>query len=169
MTEATLLTKEDRPSVRLERQLVDPPPVVWRALTDREQLRTWFPCDVIVEGGHWKVGARISFVFGSEATDMTLSGEVLAVDEPTHLAFYWGEEILRFELTPLDGGTHLVLLDELPPTFAARNAAGWDVCLDRLQGIVPASDWKSQFDRYTNAFEPVLGPQEGPPTSHEAG
>jgi len=37
--------------------------------------------------------------------DMTLVGKVSAVDEPNSLAFTWGEEIVRFELTPQDSGT----------------------------------------------------------------
>jgi uncharacterized protein YndB with AHSA1/START domain len=167
VTEATIVSQESRPNIRLERRLVDPPPVVWRALTDRDQLRSWFPCDVIVTGGQWKVGAEISFPFPPEAGDMTLTGEVLAVDEPRALAFRWGEEILRFELTESDGGTCLVLLDELPPAAAARNAAGWDVCLDRLSGVLPGpDDWRSRFDHYSIAFEPILGPQEDPPGDH---
>ena len=51
MTDAELHTDGPRPAVRLERHLADPPAVVWRALTEREQLRSWFPCDVIVDGG----------------------------------------------------------------------------------------------------------------------
>ena len=78
MNNATLLADGPRPAVRLERQLPDPPAVVWRALTDREQLRAWFPCDVIVAGGRWEVGAAITFPFPPEVIDMTLSGEVLA-------------------------------------------------------------------------------------------
>jgi uncharacterized protein YndB with AHSA1/START domain len=167
VTEATIVGGGNRPNIRLERRLVDPPSVVWRALTDREQLRSWFPCDVIVTGGHWKVGAAISFPFPPEVMDMTLTGEVLAVDEPRELAFRWGEEILRFELTESHGGTCLVLFDELPPAAAARNAAGWDVCLDRLSGIRPApDDWNSRFDHYSITFEPILGPQEDPPGDH---
>jgi uncharacterized protein YndB with AHSA1/START domain len=170
MTGATIVTGGGRPSVRLERQLVDPPSVVWRALTDREQLRAWFPCEVIVTGGKWKVGATISFPFPAEVMDITLTGEVLAVDEPRELAFRWGEEILRFELTESDGGTRLVLFNELPPAAAARNAAGWDACLDRLTGLIPApDDWQSRFDRYSSAFEPTLGSQEGAPAEYKGG
>jgi uncharacterized protein YndB with AHSA1/START domain len=105
----TLLADGARPAVRLERQLPDPPSVVWEALTDREQLRSWFPCDVVVAGGRWKVGAAITFAFPPEVIALTLTGEVLAVDEPHALAFTWGEETLRFELSPANGGTHLVL------------------------------------------------------------
>jgi len=166
--DATLVTDRAQPAVRLERDLPDPPAVVWGALTEREQLRQWFPCDVIVAGGEWRVGAAISFPFPSEVIEMTLSGEVLAVDEPRELAFTWGEETLRFELTPHESGTRLVLIDELPAGAAARNAAGWESCLDKLAGRAPAADsWKQRFERYSAAFEPTLGPQEGPPAGYK--
>ena len=83
---------------------------------------------------------------------------------PRRLAFTWGEETLRFELSPDGDGTRLVLIDELPAAHAARNAAGWETCLDRLAGLAPAEDaWKPRFERYAAEFAPVLGPQEGPP------
>jgi uncharacterized protein YndB with AHSA1/START domain len=168
MTDASLVTAGARPAVRLERHLADPPSVVWGALTEREQLRSWFPCDVVVSGGQWVVGAAISFPFPPEVIDMTLAGEVLEVDEPKVLAFSWGEESLRFELAPHGEGTWLVLTDELPPSAAARNAAGWEDCLDRLAGLDPVPDaWRSRFDRYSAAFEPALGQQEGPPPGYK--
>jgi uncharacterized protein YndB with AHSA1/START domain len=170
MNDVTLLTDGARPAVRLERHLVDPPPVVWRALTEREQLRSWFPCDVIVDGGRWKVGAPITFPFPADVIDMTLTGEVLEVDEPNVLVFTWGEETLRFELSPLDDGTRLVLIDEVPAGAAARNAAGWEECLDRLAGLPPGPDgWRQRFEAHSAAFEPTLGPQEGPPAGYKGG
>jgi uncharacterized protein YndB with AHSA1/START domain len=164
MTDATLLTDGARPAIRLERHLPDPPAVVWQALTKREQLRSWFPTDVIVDGGRWEVGATITFPFPPEVMDLTLTGEVLEVDEPNLLAFTWGEDTLRFELSPEENGTRLVLVDELPADSAARNAAGWENCLDRLAGLEPARDaWQSRFERYATAFEPALGSQEPRP------
>ncbi len=167
IADATLITDGPRPAVRLERKLPDPPAAVWRALTERDQLQTWFPSDVAVEGGTWRVGASITFRFPPEVIDMTLIGEVLEVDEPRLLAFTWGEEVLRFELSPLDGGTRLVLVNELAPSAAARNAAGWELCLDRLASAQPPRDaWQPRFQAYVAAFEPVLGAQEGPPAGH---
>lgn len=163
MSQAELRTDGARPAVRLERKLADPPAVVWQAITEREQLRAWFPCDVEVAGGVWEVGAAITFDFGDEMSGSTLSGEVFAVDEPKLLAFSWGAERLQFELTPHGSGTLLVLIDELPADAAARNAAGWDACLDRLAGLEPV-DWKPRFDTYAATFEPLIGPQAGPPT-----
>ena len=168
MKDATILTANGRPTVRLERELVDPPSVVWKALTDREQLRSWFPCDVIVEGGVWKVGASISFPFPPDVIDMTLTGEVLELDEPSRLAYTWGDDTLRFELRESGSGTLLVLFNELSASGAARNAAGWDDCLDRLVGRPVSSDaWRTHFVEYQRAFEPVLGPQEGPPEGYK--
>jgi uncharacterized protein YndB with AHSA1/START domain len=165
MTDAQLLNDRERPALRFERRLPDPPDVVWQALTEREQLRSWFPCDVIVSGGRWEVGASITFVFRPELhMDMTLTGEVLEVDEPNVLAFTWGEDSLRFELSADGDGTRLVLIDELPPDAAARNAAGWEQCLDRLAGIEPAPDsWQPRFEHYAAAFESTLGPQAARP------
>ena len=164
MTDATLLTDRRRPAVRLERHLPDPPAVVWQALTERRQLRSWFPSDVIVSGGRWETGAAITFPFPPEVMDMTLTGEVLEVNEPNVLVFTWGEDTLRFELSAEGEGTRLVLIDELPAGAAARNAAGWESCLDRLAGLEPPPDaWQPRFERYAAAFEPTLGPQEAPP------
>lgn len=56
MTDGTLDTTGARPAVRLSRHLPDPPEVVWRAITERDQLKAWFPRDVIVEGGEWTAG-----------------------------------------------------------------------------------------------------------------
>jgi hypothetical protein len=69
MTDTSLLTDGARPAVRLERRRPDPPAVVWKALTEREQLRSWVPSDVslTVDGGsrrdnHLPVPARSSDV-----------------------------------------------------------------------------------------------------------
>jgi uncharacterized protein YndB with AHSA1/START domain len=171
MTDATLLGGgERRPAVRLERRLADPPEDVWRALTNRDELRAWFPTDVIVEGDEWRVGAALEFPFPPEKMDLTLTGEVLEVEEPRVLSFTWGEDTLRFELTADGEGTILVLIDELPGAWAARNAAGWEYTLDRLAGLEPTRDaWQPRFEHYSALFERTLGPQDGPPAGYKGG
>jgi uncharacterized protein YndB with AHSA1/START domain len=168
MNRATLLVDGPRPAVRLERHLPGPPAIAWQSITDPGQLRFWFPCEVVVAGGRWEVGASITFQFPPELIDMTLTGEVLAVDEPHLLEFSWGEELLRFELSRGNGGTRLALVNELRETNAARNAAGWEGCLDRLAGLDPRPDlWRERFEEYAVAFEPELGPQDGPPAGYK--
>ena len=152
------------PTVEREIELDAPADVVWRALTEPEQLRRWFPCEVTVRGGRWEVGAALTFEFPPRMR-LTYTGAVLEVDEPNLLVFTWGPSTLRFQLSPDGDGTRLVLIDELPSDAAARNAAGWERCLDRLLGTEPSADgWQPLFERYAAAFEPSLGPQEARPT-----
>jgi uncharacterized protein YndB with AHSA1/START domain len=170
MTEPVLNAEGDRPSIRLERRLSDPPAVVWQALTDPERLATWFPCQILVEGGTWRVGASLTFPFPPDVIEMTLTGEVLELDAPRLLVYTWGPETLRFELLDDDGGTRLLLTDELDPKSAARNAAGWDDCLDLLTGGTPdRGSWQPRFERYASRFEPVIGPQDRPPEAYKGG
>jgi len=169
VTEATIVGEVDRPTIRLERQLVDPPSVVWRALTDREELRSWFPCDVIVTGGLWKLGAAISFLFPPEVMDMTLTGEVLAVDEPRALAFRWGEEILRFELTESNGGPALCSSTSCRrrrrpgmPQGGMSVSIGWAGSFPRRTGILDSITIRSHSSRCS-------APQGNPPGDHGRG
>jgi uncharacterized protein YndB with AHSA1/START domain len=168
MNQASLLKTGDQPTLRFERHLQRPIGDVWRALTDPAELKAWFPCDIV--DPRWEAGAALTFSF-ADHPELELTGTVLEVDAPNALAFRWGDDALRFELTArADGSTDLVLIDQLPAGIAARNAAGWDVCLDRLAlGDRADGAWKPRFDLYTAAFEPELGPQEGPPAGFEEG
>jgi uncharacterized protein YndB with AHSA1/START domain len=167
MNDASLTTGGTQgAAIRLERVLPDPPPVVWQALTEPDQLKAWFPCGVLVEGGEWEPGAAISFPFGPGPDAMTLKGEVLEVRKPDALTFTWGEETLRFTLTAQGSGTLLVLVDELSPEAAARNAAGWETCLDLLvTGVADSDAWQPRFEHYSDLFSPTLGAQAGKPAS----
>jgi uncharacterized protein YndB with AHSA1/START domain len=161
MTDATVEKVGARVRLRFERALSAPPEAVWRALTDPTEVAAWFPCEIIVD--QWRPGAALRFVFAGTG-GMELSGTVLDCDEPRVLSFTWGEETLTFELSAAGEGTRLVMTDELDPPIAARNAAGWDGCLDRLGGMAPEDgSWNVRFERYVGAFEAALGPQEGPP------
>lgn len=92
-------TGRARPAVRLERQLADPPAVVWQALTDREQLRVWFPCDVIVAGGRWEVGLLRRLHPGTRPAGGTAAGV------PGRKAYPIVTDLAAFaELVPLDHG-----------------------------------------------------------------
>jgi hypothetical protein len=61
---------------------------------------------------------------------------------------------LRFEFSPHRGGTLVVLINELPAGAVARNASGWEMCLDRLARLTPAPDaGRHHFDADAAAFE----------------
>src|SRR5919197_916085 len=90
-----LIQDGDRWQLRFERQLPHPPARVWRALTEPEELRHWFPDQVAVS--EWKVGAKLQFS-DARARIEPFDGEVLAFEPPRVLEFRWGTDVIRFEL-----------------------------------------------------------------------
>jgi hypothetical protein len=77
-------------------------------------------------------------------------------------------DTITFDLTPSpQGGTTFVLTEQLSAAHAARNAAGWESCLDRLEFERETETWTARFTHYAEVFEPVLGPQEGPPENFD--
>ena len=171
--DATLETNASgyRYTLRLERRLAHPAEKVWRALTERDLLRQWFPGDIV---GAWKVGAKLEFIFSPDELDdipeEDFHGEVLAVDEPRLLEFRWGTHSMKFELEP-DGDGCLFRLTEGfdDKSWCARNAAGWEMCIENLDLVLDgvevakfaADVWREKFDRYAEKFKDVTGPRGG--------
>jgi uncharacterized protein YndB with AHSA1/START domain len=124
-------------------------------------MTSWFPTRIEID--QWEVGAQLTHHFDDHEID-PLPGTVLSWDPPRSVRFTWGTDTIGFELAPASGGgTILVLTEELNASIAARNAAGWESCLDRLELGFDTEGWKPRFDRYVATFEPVLGKQDGPP------
>src|SRR5439155_4370497 len=128
----TLETIDGRPALRFERRLAHPVEAVWRTVTEPSELAHWFPSSV---SGDLRAGGRLSFAFETDGVP-PMEGEVLELEPPRRFTFLWGEDELRFELEPAEGGEGCLLhftcvLGEREK--AARDAAGWHVCLDRLE------------------------------------
>ena len=147
-------------------------------LTEREALKQWFPSDVV---GEWTVGAKLQFVFqggeGDGLDEAALQGEVLAVEPMRLLEYRWGENLLRCELIAEAGGCRLIFSESFDDgSIAARNSAGWEWCLANLDLVLadaePAPfvmhEWRASHVRYVAEFEPLAGPQQGPPEKHPA-
>ena len=167
MTQATLLRAGDRPVLRFERHLSKPVDAVWRAVTDPTEMRSWFPTRIEID--EWRAGASLIHYFDGHDIE-PLPGTVLEWDPPRRVSFTWGTDTIGFELAPAPGGgTIFVLTEELSANAAARNAAGWDTCLDRLELGAEQEPWQPRFDRYAAAFEPALGHQDGPPEGYREG
>ncbi|HVT64306.1 MAG TPA: SRPBCC family protein [Mycobacteriales bacterium] len=161
MSEATLLRTGARPVLRFERLLPQPVETVWTAVTDPGEMRSWFPTRIEID--EWKVGASFTHHFDNQDFG-PLPGKVLVWEPPHRVTFTWGEDTISFELSPAEGGgTRFVLTEELSANHAARNAAGWEECLNNLLKQASGATWQERFAHYTEAFEPVLGPQDGPP------
>jgi Activator of Hsp90 ATPase homolog 1-like protein len=103
-------------------------------------------------------------------------GEVTEWDPPRVLAHTWGEDRLRWELRPHDDGCLLILIQIFEDRMkAARDAAGWHLCLDVLAVALdgapvdrsahserPPEDWKELNRAYEERFG-ILPEQATPP------
>jgi hypothetical protein len=102
------------------------------------------------------------------------TGRVLALDEPRRLAFEWGGDELHFDLEALDDKrTRFTLTNVLQAAdSAARNGAGWEVCLAALDALArnerfegphagAGAPWKEFYAAYLDAGVPSGAPVPG--------
>ncbi len=159
--------RDGRPMVHFERTVAHPVTAVWAAVTDPTQLQEWFPTSVKLSA--LAPGAEIAFHFPQDAYP-PMAGTVLAVERERRFEFTWGEDRLTFELEPRDAGDacRLSLTVVLAGAEkAARDAAGWDQCLDALETVVaggaperPPHDatWRPYYEDYQRLGLPAEAP-----------
>jgi uncharacterized protein YndB with AHSA1/START domain len=158
----TYVEHDGRPAVRFVRTYPHSIDRVWAAVTSPDELRRWFPARVAVD---LREGGTITFSGDPHTEDR--SGTVLACDPPRRLAFTWADDELHFELEPLgDGQCRFTLINVLHErNAAARNGAGWHVCLAELDKILDgeradgphgtsAMPWQPLYDAYVAAGMP---------------
>lgn len=168
MTLARLDRTNSRPQLVFTRTLDHSPDKVWRALTEKDHLKAWFPDTV---EGTFEPGGKLRFV--SEEHDFEFDGEVLEFEPPKLLGIRWGSDMLRFELRPEGDGTVLTMTDTFDELGkAARDGAGWHECLDRLEAALAGAQpdfaagerWATVHPKYVAAFGPEAS-TIGPPTT----
>lgn len=169
-TTGTYLTLDDgRPAVRFSRTYDHPIDRVWQFVTDTDELAHWFPSHAEIE---LREGGTIKFSGDPNLEDST--GRVLAVDPPRHLSFSWGGDELRFDLEELDEkSTRFTLTNVLEAeNTAARNGAGWEVCLAALDAHArgesfegphagAGAPWQEVYRAYVEAGIPSGAPIPG--------
>lgn len=156
MSLGSYVEHDGRPAVRFVRDYPHPITDVWAAVSDGPRLSQWFPATVTLEP---RVGGRVTFS-GDPHTEGTV-GVVLILDPPRRLAFTWSEDELHFELDATDEGhCRLTMTNVLADRdAAARNAAGWTVCLAELAKLIAgrpvdgphssaADPWQPLYDAY---------------------
>ncbi|WP_256863361.1 SRPBCC family protein [Microbispora sp. GKU 823] len=165
---ATLGMFDGRPSLRMERRLAHPPEKVWRAVTEPDRLGQWFPFTVVEMD--LRVGGKITFDGGG----MTMDAEITELDPPRLFAFLQhspaempreGDNLLRFELLPEEGGCLLVFTQVFHDRPAAASyASGWQVCLDAMEAVAggrPAEWPEGNFAHLHEAYVEAFGLAEG--------
>ena len=162
-----VLREGGRLGLRFVRDLAHPREKVWRAITEREGLRHWMPCDIV---GERRVGAEIELPFWPAHAERyhldgpTPTGRITAWDPPSTFGWTWGGDDLRFELAPSDAGTRLTFTTWLAdPDVAAQSAGGYHVCLDLLGELLdtgrarPIDESDPDARRLEKAYAPLTG------------
>jgi uncharacterized protein YndB with AHSA1/START domain len=139
---ATLHDDGPRAVLRLRRRLRHSPEKVFRAISDPDELRHWFPA--LVDTDH-VVGHPVRFSFPGQPDVDGGSGTVLVHEPPRVFAYTWYDDVLRWEITPDGKGCVLTLTQTNHDRLAAaRHATGWHACLlglaARLDGA-PEPSW----------------------------
>ena len=134
---------DDRWVLRYERRLDHPREKVWRALTESEHLRHWMPADLV---GERREGATLELPFWPETMEKygdridtpVMHGEIRVWEPPSVFEWTWDVDVLRWELDPAGGGTHLTFTTWLgdPEIDASDPAAGYHFCLDQLAELL---------------------------------
>ncbi len=167
----TLERSGDLSVLRYERRLAHPREMVWRAITEDTHLATWFPTTI---EGERQAGAALHFAF-RQSEGEPFDGEMLAFAPPSLMELRWADDVLRFELEPDPPGCILRLTVTFPEYGkAARDAAGWHVCLEQLVAACDGTDlaWQPP-DRWRvvhRGYVERLGPEAsaiGPPEEWE--
>jgi uncharacterized protein YndB with AHSA1/START domain len=149
---------EGHATIRFERHLPYPPEEVWSALSDPIRLRQWWG-DVEIEpvpGGRFDV---TWLNLTPEGERLTRHATITAFDPPRLLETRGDPHgVLRWELTPDEGGTWLVFTStlDLPDEFRTRILAGWHyhlLALGHTLGggtvdLVNLPEWPAVHERY---------------------
>jgi uncharacterized protein YndB with AHSA1/START domain len=136
----TVLSAGDTWTLRYERRIDHPVDKVWRAITEREHLQHWLPCDVV---GERTEGAALELVFWPGYVERyaieqpVLTGRITVWQPPEVFEWWWDHDRLRWELEATATGTNLTFTTWIgDPAIGAESAAGYHVCLDRLQRLL---------------------------------
>jgi len=144
---------------------------VWAAVTAPEQVRLWFPSNLIFQP---LVGGEVRFSGDPNISDQT--GRVLDYEPRKRLGFTWGDSEVHFAVSRVElHVSRFVLLNLLAsPDEAARNAAGWQLCLEQLEALLStgqadgphsqvSEDWSAIYEAYVAVGFPSGAPIPGQP------
>lgn len=142
---------------QIEREILIEAPVevVWRVITEPDQIKQWFAdeaeLDLTVGGS-----GRLTFSSGDASRI-----QVEAIDPPRRFAFRWvhpegvraqpgNSTLVEFTLAPEAGNTRLRVVesgldsmdwsDEAKAEFSEDHTRGWQECLVRLRDYAPRAE-----------------------------
>jgi uncharacterized protein YndB with AHSA1/START domain len=140
LADATVVPDGDAWTLVFIRDLRHPPKAVWAALTDPADLDRWAPFAASRDLGSTGA-ATLTMVDGDRRDD--LPAEVRRAEAPVLLEYTWGDDLLRWELEPHGDGTRLTLRHTVPEPDVAQFAAGWHICLHRMECLLDTGEGRA--------------------------
>lgn len=157
-------------TLKIQRLLTGPKERVWSYLTDGELRRKWLAAGSLEA----RAGGDFTFVWRNDdltyppgkrpegaSEEITMRGQVLAIDPPRSLEISWGEQggSVLFELEPRGQNVLLTITHRRLEDRALRTmiGAGWHMHLDIMAAVLagqkPPSFWdgwgalREEYDR----------------------
>ncbi|MFL2100896.1 SRPBCC family protein [Desemzia sp. FAM 23989] len=132
MMTATIQQFEDKVIAEFEREFPYEIELVWKMLADNQYLQKWFP-ELSVKS--LEENGKILFdMQDGTFEEMTIT----SLSEPNVLEYTWDRDLVRFDLTPSEKGTHLVFKETISEVteHTPRDITGWHICLDAIESIL---------------------------------
>lgn len=135
-----------------ERHYKHPVNRVWAMLTDNALLAKWFPelrVQDLSAGGSMKFDMGNGHFEVMEIKDMIVN---------SILEYTWGNDRVRFELSPDGDGCRLLLIESITEItgHTAKDLSGWHVCLDVIGVLLDGGElnnrkqvWEQWYAEYT--------------------
>ena len=158
---ATIQQQQHNYIVKFKRPLSHSVDAVWTVLTENEKLQKWMNNLEIID-------LRKNGIIHFNMNDGTNAYEEIAITDYAKkevLEFDWGKDTVRFELSPTNSGSILVLLESIGELtdHTPKDLAGWHVCLgllsDLLNGTIheefPIEEWQKWFAEYKQLVDDI--------------
>ncbi|WP_028547500.1 SRPBCC family protein [Paenibacillus sp. UNC451MF] len=130
---------------------------VWAYLTENPKLEQWFT-ELEVKDLRKDGLIKFNMPDGSHL-DIT----IIDLEPHAVLAYTWGEDQVRFELSSEPSGCQLLLKEDITAitSHTPKDLAGWHVCLDVIEALLDGktidrhAEWERMYGQYIQAVEKV--------------
>ena len=147
-----MTSEENQPGLRIERQFIVSPNVVFDVLTVPDKMRVWWGENVEFDID-LRVGGRWTIVRREDGQEYLATGEYLEVDRPSRLAYTFAmpqfspnSDTIKIQIDPAGDGC-IVVFEHVGPDIAAE-------LLDLPEGETSATEsgWQQGFDLMAAAW-----------------
>lgn len=118
----------------LVREMRHAPEKVWDALTEPAQLSQWAPFDA--DASLARPNAKVNLTTVGAPQPVVSEATVKQAEAPRLLEYNWGDQLIRWELEAVGGGTRLTLWQNIDKRYISMGAAGWHICFDVLARLL---------------------------------